>query len=143
MVSIEELRKRLLHVAIRQAELSNGVGRSKNYRLGAVVFSYTPKLNGEIDISIESTGHNSYNSHPLVKFYKYPHIHAETHSIINAGINYVKGCNVLVTRIQKNGKITMAKPCSCCMALMKEAGIEEVYYTDWDGEINCLKVQDS
>ena len=72
-------------------------------------------------------------------------MHAETHAILNTGMDYIKSGSkyMLVTRIQKNGKITMAKPCSCCMALMKEAGIKEVYYTDWDGEINCLKVQDT
>lgn len=121
--------------AVDQAKLSNGVGRNKNYRLGAVVFVNHP--NDPVPYGL---GHNSYNSHPLTAFYEYPHMHAETHAMIEAGTDFINGYSLFVTRIRKDGRQTMAKPCKHCIALMKHVGLKNVYYTNWEGEVECINL---
>lgn len=136
----------MLPLATREASLSNGVGGSSGYRLGSVLFHYDNRkyvLDDEERLHVYEYGHNSYDIHPLTRFYKYPHMHAETHAILNRGMVESQGCDMLVTRILKNNKNTMAKPCNSCLALMKEAGIINAYYTNWDGDIECIKVQDT
>ncbi len=47
-----------------------------------------------------------------------------------------KGANLLVVR----HNMGCSKPCKRCMKIIEESGIDTVYYTDWNGEIQKLKV---
>lgn len=58
--------------------------------------------------------------------------------MINHGLLDCSGCSLIVTRVLRNGRMTMAKPCSCCLEFMKEYGIKNVFYTNWDGDIEQL-----
>ena len=49
---------------------------------------------------------------------------------------------VEVMRFSKcSHQLTMAKPCPICMMHMKEAGISEVRYTNWEGKWETIKLQ--
>ena len=83
-------------------------------------------------------GHNSYDTHPLTLLCTLTCM-LRLMLFLNRGMVESQGCDMLVTRILKNNKNTMAKPCNSCLALMKEAGIINAYYTNWDGDIECIK----
>lgn len=48
--------------------------------------------------------------------------------------------NVLVVRITAEGNLTDSKPCCMCINLMKWHGIKKVYYSDSNGCLCCLKL---
>ena len=53
----------------------------------------------------------------------------------------VKGCSILVIRISKTRKIlSLAKPCSMCMDLLRYVGIKTVFYSTSDGKIMSEKL---
>lgn len=77
---------------------------------------------------------NILKTHPLlVKYTNFPFLHAESSCIIHHGMDNCYGCDLYITRVKKNGTMTMAKPCDICQALMMEVGIKNFYYTDWSG----------
>lgn len=81
---------------------------------------------------------NRYKTHPLSKFFgqEYAYLHAETNCIISHGLDNCEGLDLLVFRVTPSQKrLTMAKPCDACMAMIEEANIANIYYTNWTGEI--------
>ncbi len=112
--------------------LSQGVGRTRNYKLGAVLFDKKGKV-----ISVAS---NSYRTHPVwAKYTEFPFLHAESHAIIRRGLDNCSSLSLLVVRTLANGNLSMATPCQQCQTLIRDAGIKNVYYSNWNGEIECLK----
>lgn len=51
------------------------------------------------------------------------------------------GDTIVVMRWSAKGELTMAKPCPHCQGFIKEAGISEVTYSDWDGEMQTMEVK--
>lgn len=49
-----------------------------------------------------------------------------------------KGLIVWSFRIAKNGLVRNAKPCEICEDMMRKIGIDKVYYSDEQGELQCL-----
>ena len=45
-----------------------------------------------------------------------------------------------VIRFNKNGEVTMAKPCVYCQKFLKEHGVKRVMYTNWVGRWKCMKL---
>ena len=45
-----------------------------------------------------------------------------------------------VIRFSKDGTITMAKPCPYCQKFLRQYGVKKVYYTNWSGEWEILKL---
>lgn len=87
-------------------------------------------------------GTNSYKSHPIALHYgAFPHVHAELSVCLGYGLDHCRDLELVVVRALKDGALTMAKPCNSCMAMMKDVGISNVYYTDWSGSIksSCLR----
>ena len=123
----------ILRLAQKTACLSKGVGRNKNYRVGAVLFDKRE--------NILAARHNSYKTHPLLsKFTDYPHVHAEQACLLHRGLDNCNGLSILVTRVKHpNSTLTMAKPCKVCTTMMKLVGIKNIYYTDWLGEIQICQ----
>lgn len=113
--------KYIFNLAFIMAKNNKGAGgqtRTKS-KMSAVIFK-------KKHIVIATT--NSYKTHPQVlKFSKYPYLHAEMAAIF--GSSNISGYNMLVMRVTKDGQIVMAKPCPCCMNLIEYAGIKKVYYT--------------
>jgi tRNA(Arg) A34 adenosine deaminase TadA len=87
---------------------------------------------------IIATGMNSRKTHPLqAKFGENPFKicqHAEIAAIINALRNYdeeeLRGAQIYVARVAKNGSATLAKPCKGCSEALAVYGIEGVHYTE-------------
>jgi deoxycytidylate deaminase len=45
-----------------------------------------------------------------------------------------------VIRFSKDGKVTMAKPCPYCQKFLRQYGVKKVYYTNWEGKWEVLKL---
>lgn len=117
-----------IKTAVKAAFKSN----HKSARLGACI------VKGGRILSIGWNTDKKYN-----KLSWYWDFHAEVHAILSIGIkNIPNNSKLYVCRIQKNNNLSMAKPCDKCMALAKKAGITQIYYTDWNGEVTKLKIYD-
>lgn len=92
---------------------------------------------------IIAKGFNSIKSHPLQKFYNNertditdsaPHyIHAEIDILKKFKGEDLKGSEMFVYHIGKNGKQKLARPCAACMKAIKNHGIEVIHYSTEDG----------
>ena len=73
------------------------------------------------------TACNTCKTHPKYGSGNYDTLHAESHAIYKAirqGID-IRGATIYVYRENDN----LAKPCSCCMRLIREHGIKDVVYS--------------
>lgn len=89
---------------------------------------------------IISTGYNCNKSHPLQKKYNIyrfaeecPHtLHAEIKALLpligRKDINFSK-VSIYNYRQYSNGRTAMSRPCNSCMALIRELGIKNIFYT--------------
>lgn len=119
---------RLEQIALSVAKTSEGVGRNKNFRLGAVLYDKKER-------PIVSKP-NSYKTHPKLRYiYPYPCLHAEASCILSHGLDNCVGLNLLVVRVLASGRKAMAKPCPCCAYLIEQVQINEVVYSNWLGEL--------
>lgn len=122
-----KFKQKFFNAAYAVALAAPGVGgRNRHcFRLGCVIINKN---------RIVSAKANSYKTHPaLTKFFKYPCGHAEARAIISLGIDTCLGKSLYVVRIQRNGELGLALPCSSCRCLIKEVGIANVYYSTYDG----------
>ena len=125
--------KSLLIKSQETALKAKGQGLRHSYRVGAVLF------NGKKRVVNAKT--NTAKTHPaLLPFTKYPFLHAESNCIISHGIDNCRGLCLVVSRVLRNGTIAMARPCLVCEALIKYVGISEVWYSNWEGRYECLKI---
>lgn len=87
-----------------------------------------------------STGLNSRKTHPLMKKYTNNHLkiymHAEIAAINNALKTHSKeelrGADIFVARVLKNGSRAVAKPCPVCQKALDDFGITGVYWTEYE-----------
>jgi deoxycytidylate deaminase len=49
------------------------------------------------------------------------------------------GDTIVVMRWSARGELTMAKPCKHCQEYIRKAGISEVTYSDWNGEMQTME----
>lgn len=90
---------------------------------------------------ILSVGWNkSFKTHPLAKRYghRFSSIHSELDAIKNfpyapASLIYYKFVNL---RIMGDGSVGLSKPCVHCQELLAKFGIEQIYYSDHDGNFH-------
>jgi deoxycytidylate deaminase len=100
------------------------------HKLGAVVLN-KGKITG--------MGFNQLKTHSgLRKDYGYYSQHAEARAVLNSN-----GCGdtIVVARRGRDGKVTMSKPCEKCMRLLKNKGIKKIFYTNWEGNIEMMRVK--
>lgn len=120
---------RILEKAIEQAEkVSN-----RRYAHGCVIFR---------DNQIVSLGYNMNRRVPRLYEYGYTRNckhHAETHALLKANPDELVGSSILVVRKGKT-KLCNSKPCSTCMSLIVESGIDTVYYSTKDGDIEQINI---
>jgi len=57
-------------------------------------------------------------------------LHAEVDAIIGIDRRNLEGGTIYVYRENLNGEVAICRPCVDCQAILEEAGIKEVYYTD-------------
>ena len=115
-------------IATKQAEKAYGY----KYRHGCVIF------NGR---KIVSKGCNKQRHTPeLYKYgYKRCWLHAESDAIIKGNPFDMMDAELLVVRLGKT-KLSNSKPCAACMSMIREAGIEKVFYTDATGSFQMIEV---
>jgi len=97
--------------------------------------------------SIIGIGCNCNKTHPIQKKYnKYrkssgsmlPKLHAEIsciNSIKNLDVNFGK-VKLYIYRIRRDQPFGLSRPCSSCMAAIKDLGIKDIYYTTNDGYVH-------
>jgi deoxycytidylate deaminase len=102
-------------------------------------------------------GYNTNKTHPLQFIYnKYrdlewngiqpkAKLHAEMMcllSIKNLSVDFSK-VKLYIYREDKNGQLALSKPCKACIRAIKDLGIKEINYTDYNGYVkvalNCKK----
>lgn len=89
---------------------------------------------------ILATGQNERKTHPMMKRFDDTHLrlylHAEIAAIIDALKTHsekdLRGSEIYVARILKNGSQALAKPCSVCQKALDTYGITGVYYTEYE-----------
>ncbi len=114
--------------------MAEGTGSNRNYRLGACLFD----KKGRPLIAKA----NSYKTHPFVlRTSLYPFLHAEVHCLVSFGLDHCHDCGILVVRLKKNNELSMAKPCDACMKALRFAGIKDIGYSDWNGDIQWLPAE--
>jgi len=92
-------------------------------KIGAVIF----KRN-----TIISKGYNQVETvrkHLHPKFQQWPgSIHAEVDAIIKAKQN-LKGCEILIIRVNNDNQFRLAKPCEYCQMYLEYVKIKKIYYS--------------
>lgn len=99
------------------------------YCIGAVVFK------GK---RIISSGHNGIRPSSISLKYKiFPNsLHAEQAALMNLDWTKLKNYSMLVLRISKTKDILgNARPCNMCLNLLLTIGINDIYYSNKNGEI--------
>lgn len=82
---------------------------------------------------IIGTGFNKpTKTHPESK-HPFRTIHAELDAIVGSDRSRLKGADIYVYREHKDGTYACARPCEHCMALLKEYGVRNIYYTELGG----------
>jgi len=116
----------ILRKAIESAERS----KMYPYRLGCVVFKGKRIL---------SCGFNQIRTSNAIpdRFKKFIEaLHAEQHAIMRVpNKELLNGASLLVIRINRNGKLTNARPCKNCMKTINYFKISNIYYSNENGEI--------
>lgn len=92
-------------------------------------------------------GNNNHKSHPMmVKKFSNGEENSCCHAEVNALAKVPRQCRhraeLYVIRFQRNGNLSMARPCALCRRFLSYNGIDfrNVYYTNWDGEWDRMKV---
>jgi len=92
------------------------------FKVGAILVDPKGRILGQ--------GHNSYQTHPKYGTLKTPYrfMHAEGACLYNCSKKGLdsEGCTMYIFRRNWN----LARPCKYCQALLLEAGVEKVVYTD-------------
>ena len=117
---------RHMELAVRAAHN----GQHRQHQMGAILTH-----SGRI-ISI---GMNSHKSHP--KMGRVKTLHAEVSCLIGVRYQDLKGSTMYVARVNKNGKVGMAKPCSICQAVLAEYNVLRIYYTNSAGQIEKMELK--
>lgn len=93
------------------------------FRLGAVLARGSAVLNVGVN--------NMTKTSPLARRYTTRPIglHAEVSACTRVSPEDIIGGTIYICRVLKNNKIAMAKPCECCMHLLKLFGIRGIYYS--------------
>lgn len=88
---------------------------------------------------ILARGHNVEKSHPRQKFLnqkcrkfvtKNNFLHAELDAVIHSTTYNLNGATCYIYREDGNGNICCCKPCPACEFVLRQVGIDTVYYTD-------------
>jgi deoxycytidylate deaminase len=106
-----------IKVAINESKKSD-----YKVKLGAVIFDKK---------KIISIGYNSLRNyrklHPKYQAWK-GSIHAEIDAILKSRKD-LKGCTMIVIRINNSDELRMAKPCKKCMKYIRDVGIKKIIYS--------------
>jgi tRNA(Arg) A34 adenosine deaminase TadA len=89
---------------------------------------------------ILGTGFNKRKTHPMMHRFTDNHLRVEVHAEIAAIINALrtckeedlKGAEIFIARVLKNGERGIAKPCTICQKALDTYGITAIHYTEYE-----------
>ena len=88
---------------------------------------------------IEKIGINKRRTHPEISKHPYHEgyvgIHAELDCLLKINKEDLSDYQILVLRIDKNGKLNMSKPCRGCQSVLSQFNLKQIWYSDKDGNI--------
>ena len=76
----------------------------------------------------------------IPKYLEYPYVHSESHLISKLLDRYNSidpNWSVCVLRINRQGLILGSKPCVNCSKLLNAVGLDNIYYSNDDGNFVC------
>lgn len=121
--------KNIINAAIKAAKMSDN-----EYKMAAVLF----KGGAIIRIATNSTKTIQYRK----KFFKFdPTRHCEMAVMHNVPRDIIKECSIFIVRINNHNQLASGKPCSACIAALKEAGVSKAYFTNYLGGIDKINPQ--
>jgi deoxycytidylate deaminase len=72
--------------------------------------------------------------------YNHEDIHAEQVALGKLWPDHRVGTRVVSIRMRKNGELGMAKPCPKCEAMLREAGVKSVMFSNYDGQMEKMSL---
>jgi tRNA(Arg) A34 adenosine deaminase TadA len=91
---------------------------------------------------IVKIGWNRKRTHP--KIAKHPYhdgyvgTHAELDVILKSGLDNLDDHSMIVLRVDRKGRLANSKPCPGCLSLIKSYNVNQVFYSDTEGNIEKL-----
>lgn len=70
--------------------------------------------------------------------YNHGESHAEAVAMRKLWPDHRIGTRVVSIRMRKNGELGMAKPCPRCEAMLREAGVKSVTYSNYEGQMEKM-----
>lgn len=67
-------------------------------------------------------------------------VHSEMDAVIKLGITDCTGLTIVNTRVNRNNKLDMSKPCRGCMDMIRKLNFKSVYYMDGIGHFHTIKI---
>lgn len=125
--------KRPWRAARKAALQSNG-----SFRLGAALYSGRRVI--KTGINCQGSG----KSHPIVAKWVdregYKSLHAELHALVGVHPSRVRGCDLYVFRVRRDGSQGSSRPCKNCQIELIRRGIRRIYYTESDMGFGMIKL---
>ena len=120
----------LINIAIEEAKKSEfAYTNGSKFHLGAVVLK---------NKRIIGKGCNQKLTNNISKVFGYKNgLHAELLALFRARF---EGDTIIVVRLLKNNNLSMSFPCKRCFDLIKKSGIKTVIFSDWEGNIQKIKI---
>jgi tRNA(Arg) A34 adenosine deaminase TadA len=91
---------------------------------------------------IVKIGWNRKRTHPEISKHPYHDgyvgTHAELDVILKSGLEDLNDHSIIVLRVDRKGRLANSKPCPGCLSLLKSYNVEEVFYSDSEGNIEKL-----
>jgi hypothetical protein len=87
---------------------------------------------------------HSFKSHPIAKRYghRFFAVHSELDAILRFPYppKYLHQYTMVNIRLGKKGEPRLARPCKSCQQMLAAFGLRRIYYTNTNGEFECIKV---
>ena len=91
---------------------------------------------------IVKIGWNRKRTHPKIATHPYHDgyvgTHAELDVILKSGLDNLDDHSMIVLRVDRKGRLANSKPCPGCLSLIKSYNVNEVFYSDTEGNIEKL-----
>lgn len=86
---------------------------------------------------ILSFGYNTFRHSSIPSQYKkFDHtLHAEQAALMGVNWEKLRGCSILVIRMNISGNLSLGYPCEYCMESIRHVGIKFLYYSNRKSEI--------
>lgn len=107
-----------VNLAIEESQKSD-----HKQKIGVIIFNKKIIISKGHNTSLKSVK----KLHPKFQRWK-GSVHAEVDAIIKAKTD-LKGCEMLIVRINSGKQFRLSKPCLYCMSYIEHVGIKRIFYT--------------